>query len=104
MNKAEDFMILQGHLYQNNKKKFDNRTLQKREIKKFPLFSEYTSTLLAVVSGDVIIVYINFKMSSTQQFIVIFRSREHVWKFNNETSSVLRKEKSSFFFYFRAAA
>ena len=43
MNAAEDFIILQGHLYQHNKNKFDNRTLQTREIKKFPLFSEHTS-------------------------------------------------------------
>ena len=46
MNTAEDFIILQGHVYQHNKKKlFDNRTLQTREIKKFPLFSEHTSYL-----------------------------------------------------------
>ena len=43
---AEDFIILQGHVYQHNKKKFDNRTLQAREIKKFPLFSEHTSYML----------------------------------------------------------
>ena len=43
MNTAEDFIILQGHAYQHNKKNFDNRTLQTREIKKFPLFSEHTS-------------------------------------------------------------
>ena len=28
MNTAEDFIILQGHVYQHNKKIFDNRTLQ----------------------------------------------------------------------------
>ena len=43
MNTAEDFIILQGHVHQHNKKKFDNRTLQTREINKFPLFSEHTS-------------------------------------------------------------
>ena len=43
MNTTEDFIILQGHVYQHNKKKIDNRTLQAREIKKFPLFSEHTS-------------------------------------------------------------
>ena len=41
MNTAEDFIILQGHVYQHNKK--NNRTLQTRKIKKFPLFSEHTS-------------------------------------------------------------
>ena len=42
MNTAEDFIILQGHVYQHNKKN-DNRTLQTRELKKFSLFSEHTS-------------------------------------------------------------
>ena len=46
MNTAEDFIILQGHVYQHNKKKFDNRTLQTREIKKIPLFSEHTSYII----------------------------------------------------------
>ena len=48
MNTAQDFIILQGHVYQHNKKNFDNRTLQTREIKKFPLFSEHTSYILTV--------------------------------------------------------
>ena len=43
MNTAEHIIILQGHVYQHIKKKIDNRTLQTREIKKFPLFSEHTS-------------------------------------------------------------
>ena len=42
MHTAEDFIILQGHVYQH---KFDNRTLQTREIKKFPLSSEHTISL-----------------------------------------------------------
>ena len=37
MNTVEDVIILQGHVYQHNKKKIDNRTLQTHEIKKFPL-------------------------------------------------------------------
>ena len=46
MNTAEDFIILQGHVYQHNKKKIYNKTLQTRENKKFPLFSEHTGILL----------------------------------------------------------
>ena len=43
MNRAEDFIILRGNGYQH-KKKFDNRTLQTREIKIFPLFSVERAT------------------------------------------------------------
>ena len=37
------FYHTSGACIPHNKKKFDNRTLQTREIKKFPLFSEHTS-------------------------------------------------------------
>ena len=40
MKTAEDFIILQGHVYQHNKKQ---NSLQTREIKKFPLFFKHTS-------------------------------------------------------------
>ena len=54
--------MLQGHVYQHNKKKFDNRTLQTREIKKFPSFSEHTSYIAQLcvrvgVTSVTVIVY-----------------------------------------------
>lgn len=45
MNTAEQFCVLQGHIYQCKKQNFDRRTLQIYEILKLPLFTGNTQIL-----------------------------------------------------------
>ena len=68
-------------MYTNITKKIDNRTLQTREIKKFPLFIEHTS--YAKILSELLATTEQYRTSLKRNAMVVneqFIRRRHLWQ------------------------